>query len=178
MPPVSEVEIAAPKEGAGGLSRSDCLCPVCLEIFLEPVTLPCSHTFCKSCFLETVDKSNMCCPLCRKRVSTWARLNSRNKTLVNKDLWQRIQNAFPEQCQRRLSGQEDDYSTCVLLFKFFFLKFQHQINLLCCMLNWNASGVVELQLTSLFCTLLGYSTNSNTQSVPAWRTAKGVWRWG
>ncbi|XP_041920204.1 E3 ubiquitin-protein ligase rnf168 [Alosa sapidissima] len=114
MPPVSEVEIAVPEEGAGGLSRSDCLCPVCLEIFLEPVTLPCTHTFCKSCFLETVDKSNMCCPLCRKRVSTWARLNNRKNTLVNVDLWQRIQNAFPEQCQRRLSGQEDDYSTILI----------------------------------------------------------------
>ncbi|XP_012686425.2 E3 ubiquitin-protein ligase rnf168 [Clupea harengus] len=114
MPPVSEVQIAVPEEGAGGLSRADCLCPVCLEIFLEPVTLPCTHTFCKSCFLETVDKSNMCCPLCRKRVSTWARLNSRKKTLVDMDLWQRIQNAFPEQCQRRLSGQEDDYSTILI----------------------------------------------------------------
>ncbi|XP_062408859.1 E3 ubiquitin-protein ligase rnf168 [Sardina pilchardus] len=114
MPPVSEVEISVPEEGAGGLSRSDCLCPVCLEIFLEPVTLPCTHTFCKSCFLETVDKSNMCCPLCRKRVSTWARQNNRKNTLVNLDLWQRIQSAFPEQCQRRLSGQEDDYSTILV----------------------------------------------------------------
>uniref|UniRef100_A0A4W5QXD5 RING-type E3 ubiquitin transferase n=1 Tax=Hucho hucho TaxID=62062 RepID=A0A4W5QXD5_9TELE len=109
MPPVSEMEMAAPEGGVmGGLSRADCLCPVCLEIFLEPVTLPCSHTFCKPCFLETVDKANLCCPLCRKRVSTWARLNGRNKTLVNDELWQRVQAAFPMQCQRRLSGQEEE----------------------------------------------------------------------
>ncbi|XP_029570242.1 E3 ubiquitin-protein ligase rnf168 [Salmo trutta] len=109
MPPVSETEMAAPEGGGtGGLSRADCLCPVCLEIFLEPVTLPCSHTFCKPCFLETVDKANLCCPLCRKRVSTWARLNGRNKTLVNDELWQRVQAAFPMQCQRRLSGQEEE----------------------------------------------------------------------
>ncbi|CAB1347479.1 unnamed protein product [Coregonus sp. 'balchen'] len=109
MPPVSEMEMAAPEgEVTGGLSRADCLCPVCLEIFLEPVTLPCSHTFCKPCFLETVDKANLCCPLCRKRVSTWARLNGRNKTLVNDELWQRVQVAFPMQCQRRLSGQEEE----------------------------------------------------------------------
>uniref|UniRef100_A0A8C2G8P5 RING-type E3 ubiquitin transferase n=1 Tax=Cyprinus carpio TaxID=7962 RepID=A0A8C2G8P5_CYPCA len=103
MPPVSGVE-----ESSGGLKRSDCLCPVCLDIFLEPVTLPCMHTFCKPCFKETVDKSNMCCPLCRKRVSTWARLNSRNKTLVNVELWRRIQDAFPTQCERRVQGIEDD----------------------------------------------------------------------
>ncbi|KAL0972988.1 hypothetical protein UPYG_G00197360 [Umbra pygmaea] len=109
MLPVSDLEMAVAKENVTtGLSRAECLCPVCLEIFMEPVTLPCLHTFCKPCFLETVDKANLCCPLCRKRVSTWARLNSRNKTLVNDELWRRVQAAFPMQCQRRLSGQEED----------------------------------------------------------------------
>uniref|UniRef100_UPI003AAC68F4 E3 ubiquitin-protein ligase rnf168 n=1 Tax=Centroberyx gerrardi TaxID=166262 RepID=UPI003AAC68F4 len=116
MPPVSEVEVevASVSEGGGrgrrgaALSREDCLCPVCLEIFLEPVTLPCHHTFCKTCFLESVDKATLCCPLCRRRVSTWARLHGRNKTLVNERLWKQIQTAFPLQCQRRLSGQDGD----------------------------------------------------------------------
>ncbi|XP_076831999.1 E3 ubiquitin-protein ligase rnf168 [Brachyhypopomus gauderio] len=108
MPPVSETDMQLVHEGPGKLVRADCLCPVCLEIFLEPVTLPCKHTFCKACFLETVDKANMCCPLCRKRVSSWARLNSRNKTLVNAELWRRIQEDFPVQCQRRLNGVEDE----------------------------------------------------------------------
>ncbi|CAM4556388.1 unnamed protein product [Leuciscus chuanchicus] len=107
MPPVSEVDTGPVEESSGGLERSDCLCPICLDIFLEPVTLPCTHTFCKPCFLETVDKSNMCCPLCRKRVSTWARLNGRNKTLVNIELWKRIQDAFPAQCERRVQGIDD-----------------------------------------------------------------------
>lgn len=116
------------------LSVDDCRCPVCLEVFMEPVTLPCTHTFCKvtlflqrlvarrqtgclvftlllstvfqNCFLETVDKTTLCCPMCRKRVSTWARKNSRNNTLVNQQLWTQIQNHFPEHCQRRLSGQD------------------------------------------------------------------------
>lgn len=116
MPPVSEVDTGLVEESSGGLERSDCLCPICLDIFLEPVTLPCTHTFCKPCFLETVDKSNMCCPLCRKRVSTWARLNSRNKTLVNMELWKRIQDAFPAQCERRVQGI-DDCDDAVLISK-------------------------------------------------------------
>ena len=117
---MSEEETELVQDGSGKLTRSDCLCPICLEIFLEPVTLPCAHTFCKPCFLETVDKANLCCPLCRKRVSTWARLNGRNKTLINLELWKRIQDAFPTQCQRRLNGiddEEDINSMCSICFK-------------------------------------------------------------
>ncbi|XP_066536902.1 E3 ubiquitin-protein ligase rnf168 [Hoplias malabaricus] len=117
MPPVSETEPELMKEGSGKLTRADCLCPVCLEIYLEPVTLPCTHTFCKPCFLETVDKANICCPLCRKRVSSWARLNGRNKTLVNVELWKRIQDAFPAQCQRRLNGIDDEEDMYTLIPK-------------------------------------------------------------
>uniref|UniRef100_A0A3B4TLG4 RING-type E3 ubiquitin transferase n=1 Tax=Seriola dumerili TaxID=41447 RepID=A0A3B4TLG4_SERDU len=111
---VSDMEATSvsDKEGrvrrGGPLSLDDCRCPVCLEILMEPVTLPCTHTFCKGCFLETVDKTTLCCPMCRKRVSTWARLNSRNNTLVNQQLWRQIQICFPSQCERRLTGQEDE----------------------------------------------------------------------
>uniref|UniRef100_A0A3B5PRE4 RING-type E3 ubiquitin transferase n=1 Tax=Xiphophorus maculatus TaxID=8083 RepID=A0A3B5PRE4_XIPMA len=93
------------------LTWEDCLCPVCLDIFIEPVTLPCTHSFCKGCFLESVDKATLCCPMCRKRVSSWARRNNKKNTLVNLELWNRIQTLFPLQCQRRLNGQdaeEDD----------------------------------------------------------------------
>ncbi|XP_060903385.1 E3 ubiquitin-protein ligase rnf168 [Labrus mixtus] len=93
-------------ERGGALSLDDCRCPVCLEIFIEPVTLPCTHTFCKACFLQAVDQASLLCPLCRRRISVWCRLNNRNNTLINEKLWTSIQNAFPRQCERRLRGQE------------------------------------------------------------------------
>ncbi|KAM8903646.1 E3 ubiquitin-protein ligase rnf168 isoform 2-T8 [Spinachia spinachia] len=109
---VSDVEVdGSDKEGRKrrrALSLEDCRCPVCLEIFLEPVTLPCAHTFCKVCFLESVDKAALCCPLCRRRVSTWARLNSRKNSLVDQKLWDQIQTCFPLQCQRRVTGGEEE----------------------------------------------------------------------
>ncbi|KAL6104865.1 rnf168 [Pungitius sinensis] len=109
---VSDAEVdGSDREGRKrrrALSLEDCRCPVCLEIFLEPVTLPCTHTFCKVCFLESVDKAALCCPLCRRRISTWARLNSRKNSLVDQTLWEQIQTCFPLQCQRRLTGQEEE----------------------------------------------------------------------
>ncbi|XP_034534995.1 E3 ubiquitin-protein ligase rnf168-like [Notolabrus celidotus] len=103
MGPVSDVEVS---ERGGALSLDDCRCPVCLEILIEPVTLPCTHTFCKACFLQAVDQAALLCPLCRRRISVWCRLNSKNKTLINQTLWTTIQRSFPEQCERRQGGQE------------------------------------------------------------------------
>ncbi|CAF4374347.1 unnamed protein product [Rotaria sp. Silwood2] len=40
-------------------------CPICLEIFREPLQLPCQHNFCKSCLERiTVDRWSRC-PVCR-----------------------------------------------------------------------------------------------------------------
>ncbi|TWW53282.1 E3 ubiquitin-protein ligase rnf168 [Takifugu flavidus] len=74
----------------------------------SPALIQCRmcHVNMQGCFLESVDKATLCCPLCRKRVSTWARQNSRNNTLVNQQLWNQIQDQFPLHCQRRLSGQD------------------------------------------------------------------------
>lgn len=48
-------------------------CPVCSELIEEPVTLPCHHELCLVCFRGSVDAGNLHCPLCRQRISNWAR---------------------------------------------------------------------------------------------------------
>uniref|UniRef100_A0A6B2L610 RING-type E3 ubiquitin transferase n=1 Tax=Arcella intermedia TaxID=1963864 RepID=A0A6B2L610_9EUKA len=43
--------------------RSDHLeCTVCYSVFVEPLVLPCGHTFCKGCLASVKSKN---CPLCR-----------------------------------------------------------------------------------------------------------------
>ncbi|XP_036448135.1 E3 ubiquitin-protein ligase TRIM39-like [Colossoma macropomum] len=52
------------------LSEEDFSCPVCCEIFRDPVVLSCSHSVCKTClqkFWET--KGSRECPVCRRRSS-------------------------------------------------------------------------------------------------------------
>ncbi|XP_059711056.1 E3 ubiquitin-protein ligase RNF168 [Haemorhous mexicanus] len=103
------------------LSLSDCLCQICMEIFVEPVTLPCSHTLCNSCFQMTVEKASLSCPFCRRRVSSWARYNTRRNTLINWELWEKIQKNYPKECERRMNGQDLDEEICVP-------KPQHQLS--------------------------------------------------
>uniref|UniRef100_A0A8C6XSI7 RING-type E3 ubiquitin transferase n=1 Tax=Naja naja TaxID=35670 RepID=A0A8C6XSI7_NAJNA len=95
-----------PKESETPFSLSDCHCNICMDIFVEPVTLPCHHTLCNACFQLTVEKASLCCPFCRRRVSSWARYNTRNNTLINLELWEKIKKHFPEECQRRINGQD------------------------------------------------------------------------
>ncbi|CAF1093594.1 unnamed protein product [Adineta steineri] len=40
-------------------------CPICLEIFHEPLQLPCQHTFCKSCLVRITEDRWGRCPICR-----------------------------------------------------------------------------------------------------------------
>ncbi|KFQ43043.1 E3 ubiquitin-protein ligase RNF168, partial [Nestor notabilis] len=101
------------KKPGAPLSLSDCLCQICMEIFVEPVTLPCNHTLCNSCFQLTVEKASLCCPFCRRRVSSWARYNARRNTLVNWELWEKIQKHYPKECERRINGQDLEDEICV-----------------------------------------------------------------
>ncbi|XP_077205190.1 E3 ubiquitin-protein ligase RNF168 [Paroedura picta] len=105
------------KELETPLSLPDCICNICMEIFLEPVTLPCQHTLCNPCFQLTVEKASLCCPFCRRRVSSWARYNARKNTLINLKLWEAIQKYFPEECKRRINGQDQEEKEDVCIFQ-------------------------------------------------------------
>ncbi|KAM8771245.1 E3 ubiquitin-protein ligase RNF168 isoform 1-T1 [Rhynchonycteris naso] len=103
-------------------SLSECLCGICMEILIEPVTLPCNHTLCNACLQWTVENANLCCPFCRRRVSSWKRYHTRRNSLINEKLWEIIQKHYPKECKLRASGQEseeivDDYQPVHLLSK-------------------------------------------------------------
>ncbi|XP_057705185.1 E3 ubiquitin-protein ligase TRIM35-like [Corythoichthys intestinalis] len=39
-------------------------CPTCLDIFKDPVILPCSHNFCRACLQQWKDAGERSCPVC------------------------------------------------------------------------------------------------------------------
>lgn len=59
----------AAKKTLSGVISDECTCPVCLEDFLEPKTLPnCAHNVCKKCLEKIVvaEEKEIRCPVCRK----------------------------------------------------------------------------------------------------------------
>ncbi|XP_061146157.1 E3 ubiquitin-protein ligase TRIM35-like isoform X2 [Syngnathus typhle] len=46
-------------------------CPACLEIFRDPVMLPCTHSICKDCLQKwSEQKGGHSCPVCRTKVNS------------------------------------------------------------------------------------------------------------
>uniref|UniRef100_A0A8C7HLL2 RING-type domain-containing protein n=1 Tax=Oncorhynchus kisutch TaxID=8019 RepID=A0A8C7HLL2_ONCKI len=55
-----------PSGTANVLSEEQFLCSVCLDVFTEPVSIPCGHNFCKACISEYWNTTALCqCPLCK-----------------------------------------------------------------------------------------------------------------
>ncbi|XP_043923982.1 E3 ubiquitin-protein ligase RNF135-like [Protopterus annectens] len=69
------------------LVGEDLNCSICLDLFSDPVTLECQHTFCKGCIKKTwkeqrhVSSSAYRCPLCNREFDREPELNTINPTL-------------------------------------------------------------------------------------------------
>ncbi|KAJ2998691.1 hypothetical protein NUW58_g236 [Xylaria curta] len=61
-------------------------CQVCYALFLDPITTPCGHTYCRTCVRRILDHSNLC-PICRRTISMRAQVDQHvvpsNKRLVS-----------------------------------------------------------------------------------------------
>ena len=54
---------------------SDVLCGVCHEMFIDPVALPCGHTFCEFC-IRMWFKRTRSCPVCRQKMVSCGQLHA------------------------------------------------------------------------------------------------------
>ncbi|KAK7169934.1 hypothetical protein R3I94_000236 [Phoxinus phoxinus] len=51
-------------------------CPICKNLFSDPVSTTCGHTFCKRCLDQHISMSEPHCPLCQEPVSTKPSVNA------------------------------------------------------------------------------------------------------
>ncbi|XP_042361250.1 E3 ubiquitin-protein ligase TRIM39-like [Plectropomus leopardus] len=53
------------------LTEDQFLCSICLDVFTDPVTIPCGHNFCKTCITDHWKLNVQCqCPYCKKVFNT------------------------------------------------------------------------------------------------------------
>ncbi|XP_036007686.1 nuclear factor 7, brain-like [Fundulus heteroclitus] len=80
--------------------EEDLCCPVCKDVFKDPVILSCSHSFCKECLKNWWrEKAAQECPVCRERSLTAnPPCNLALKNLCETFLQQRNQRAFEDLC--------------------------------------------------------------------------------
>uniref|UniRef100_A0A3Q3QWQ2 E3 ubiquitin/ISG15 ligase TRIM25-like n=1 Tax=Monopterus albus TaxID=43700 RepID=A0A3Q3QWQ2_MONAL len=53
------------------LTEDQFLCSICLDVFTDPVAIPCGHNFCKSCITQYWDVNLTChCPNCNSVYNT------------------------------------------------------------------------------------------------------------
>uniref|UniRef100_A0A3B1JIZ0 Uncharacterized protein n=1 Tax=Astyanax mexicanus TaxID=7994 RepID=A0A3B1JIZ0_ASTMX len=105
--------------------KEELLCPVCCEIFRDPVIMSCSHSVCRTClqqFWKT--KGSQECPVCRRRFSK----DNPPCNLVLKNLCE----AFLEsRSQRSSAGSEGVCSLHNEKLKLFCLDDQQPVCLVC-----------------------------------------------
>lgn len=70
--------------------------------------MPCTHTLCMPCFKQNVEETSLTCPICRTRISVWARRAAKSGTLVNTKLWSDIRSKFGDKVDKRLTGEDDE----------------------------------------------------------------------
>ncbi|KAL0895587.1 hypothetical protein ABMA27_011684 [Loxostege sticticalis] len=88
------------------LELKDVFCSICHSILIEPVTLPCFHAFCHHCFNGSIENNALCCPLCRLRIGSWLRTATKQKNLVNVELWNFIKSKFSHEIATKTKGED------------------------------------------------------------------------
>ncbi|XP_047196546.1 E3 ubiquitin-protein ligase TRIM35-like [Hippoglossus stenolepis] len=79
--------------------EEDLCCPVCHDVFRDPVILSCSHSFCRDCVKSWwKDKEVKECPLCKRRSSKFEPPNLALKNLCETFLRERDQSSSHPLC--------------------------------------------------------------------------------
>ncbi|XP_067107487.1 E3 ubiquitin-protein ligase TRIM35-like [Osmerus mordax] len=85
---------------SSSLPEEDLSCPVCCDIFKDPVLLSCSHSFCKACLQEYwKEKKERDCPVCRG-------ISSKDSLPLNLALKNLCESFLQERRQRASAGSE------------------------------------------------------------------------
>uniref|UniRef100_UPI0037E9A1FE E3 ubiquitin-protein ligase TRIM35-like n=1 Tax=Semicossyphus pulcher TaxID=241346 RepID=UPI0037E9A1FE len=121
---------------SGSMLEEELSCPVCCEIFKDPVVLKCSHSFCRACLQQfwNKKKARRECPICRRKCS----LTEPTVSLALKN----VADTFLREQERRTgtagTGAQDDWAreqvevTCITHGEILKLFCLDDFEVLCC----------------------------------------------
>jgi len=102
------------KGAAHTLDESEFECGLCLSLLVEPISIPCGHTYCQPCLVRALDVAKKECPTCRSPCHIEAQQMPVNITLSNI-----IRKYFPEQYAKRKQWaleEKKDWHTRLSIF--------------------------------------------------------------
>ncbi|XP_051269759.1 E3 ubiquitin-protein ligase TRIM35-like [Dicentrarchus labrax] len=106
-------------------SEEDLYCPVCHDIFKDPVVLTCSHSFCKDCLQNWwTEKLLQECPVCKRR-------SSRSEPPCNLALKKVCESIIQKKERRSSAGSEALCSLHSEKLKLFCLDHQQPVCVVC-----------------------------------------------
>ncbi|KAM9426761.1 E3 ubiquitin-protein ligase TRIM21-like [Pholidichthys leucotaenia] len=83
-------------------SKDHFLCSICLDVFTDPVAIPCGHNFCKNCITQHWDGANSCqCPMCEKK------FNMRPELHINTFIFEMV-SQFRRESQQKSSSSSSE----------------------------------------------------------------------
>ncbi|XP_048451591.1 LON peptidase N-terminal domain and ring finger 1, like [Rhincodon typus] len=86
------------------VDAADFECSLCMRLFLEPITTPCGHTFCKCCLERSLDHSPLC-PLCKDSLKEYLENRKYAVTYLLEEVIARY--LSEEQCERQRIHNEE-----------------------------------------------------------------------
>lgn len=96
-----------------GVLREKLSCSICLDVYKEPCTLYCGHSFCKNCLNEVFEDNNRNCPLCRSDNAGY----ELQKSFVIENVVQVCENMFVEEVEESVLF-EIEYNETVSEYQF------------------------------------------------------------
>ncbi|CAL8241435.1 unnamed protein product [Merluccius merluccius] len=90
----------------GNLSEEQVHCSICLDVFTNPVSIPCGHNFCQSCILGYWQTSpSYQCPMCKK---TFLKRPDISVNTVLREIAQQFKEIRVKSAEKRRTEEEEE----------------------------------------------------------------------
>ncbi|XP_060886777.1 E3 ubiquitin-protein ligase TRIM39-like [Labrus mixtus] len=82
-----------------GSMEKNFTCTICMDLFVDPVTTACGHSFCKNCLSRNFLYNDLACPLCKRYLSQTPDVN-----IIMRSIVEEMKKPIPENNENEYTG--------------------------------------------------------------------------